>query len=279
MSISKAEVVNIEDHLDSSDARLLESLRRHGGEGAQVAVVLGSGLGGFAEALDNPKSIPYGELDGMPESRVPGHSGRLLLGELDGVKLIVQQGRVHLYEGCPARTVSRAVRAFAGLGCGACLLTNAAGGLVPEWGPGTLMRITDQINYQGQSSLQNFERSGTSPYDSELGSRLDQAAQAQGMELKSGVYCSVTGPSYETPAEIRMLRWMGAHAVGMSTAIEASAASAAGMRVVGVSCITNHAAGISQSPLSHDEVIAAGAEAAGRFEALLRCAISIFRDS
>lgn len=278
MPIYKDEVVNIEDHLDSADARLLESLRRYGGEEAEVAVVLGSGLGGFAEALENATSIPYEELDGMPESRVPGHSGRMLLGELDGVKLIVQQGRVHLYEGCPARTVSRAVRAFAGLGCRTCLLTNAAGGLVPEWDPGTLMRITDQINYQGQTSLRSFERSGSSPYDPELGARLDQAAQAEGIELKSGVYCAVTGPSYETPAEIRMLRWMGAQAVGMSTAIEASAASAAGMGVVGVSCITNHAAGISLSPLSHEEVIQAGAEAADRFEALLRCAIASFGD-
>jgi purine-nucleoside phosphorylase len=214
--------------------RLVAALRARGFEGARIAIVLGSGLGGFVERVERSMSVGYAELEGMPRSRVPGHAGRMVVGEIAGVRVIVQSGRVHLYEGWTEHEVTRAVRAFAALGCGAVILTNAAGGLRRQWRPGVLMRVRDHINLQGRTPLAREEAGGGRVYDEALGAALERGAVDAGVALESGVYAGLLGPSYETPAEIRMLGWMGADAVGMSTVAEALAGRAAGGRVAAV---------------------------------------------
>ncbi|MBL8863690.1 MAG: purine-nucleoside phosphorylase [Planctomycetes bacterium] len=253
--------------------RLADSLRAHGVEGARVALVLGSGLGAFVERVAGSTSIPYDAIDGLPGSAVPGHAGRLVLGEVGGVRVVVQQGRVHLYEGWSAHEVTRAIRAFARCGLRAVVLTNAAGGLRRAWTPPTLMRITDHVNLQGRTPLLPGEGAAANPYDEALGRALDDAAHARRLRLEHGVYAGVLGPSYETPAEIRWLSSFGADAVGMSTVCEAQAARAAGLRVAAVSCITNLAAGIAPGPLSHEEVMEVGRQASQRFCELLEEAL------
>jgi purine-nucleoside phosphorylase len=286
---------------------LVEELEPLGVGEARLAVVLGSGLGDFARRLDRARSIPYAELRGMPASTVPGHAGRLVLGELAGVRLVVQEGRRHRYEGARVEEVTRAVRAFAALGVGGLLLTNAAGGLRPEWTLPALMRVLDHVDLQagrrpgfsfetgavGRSNVahrrlqlpvgsdrSSGRRGGPdgdcAVYDADAGRAIDLAAKEAGIPIVHGIYAGLLGPSYETPAEIRMLRWLGADAVGMSTVAEAAAARLAGMRVAAVSCITNPAAGIASGPLSHAEVVAAGASAAERFAALLEAALPRF---
>jgi purine-nucleoside phosphorylase len=259
---------------DQADVeRLAASLRAHGCERFEVALVLGSGLGAFAERLERAQAVPFTALDGMPTSAVPGHAGRMHVGELGGARVLLQQGRAHLYEGWSTEQVTRSVRAFAALGCRALVLTNAAGGLRREWEPGTLMRMTDHVNLQGRAPLRPSERACGCAYDAALGARIDDAAREAGVGLERGVYAALLGPSYETPAEIRMLAALGADAVGMSTVAEAAVGRACGMRVAAISCITNHAAGIGDAPLSHDEVVATGKRAASRFAALLERAL------
>jgi purine-nucleoside phosphorylase len=253
--------------------RLAASLRAHGVEGARIALVLGSGLGEFATRVRPATTIPYDAIDGMPRSAVPGHAGKLVVGEVGGVRVVVQQGRVHLYEGWSAHEVTRAVRAFGAVGVRGLVLTNAAGGMRREWAPPTLMRISDHVNLQGRTPLLPGEGGSKATYDVELGEALDEAARASGVSLQRGVYAGVLGPSYETPAEIRFLRDFGADAVGMSTVCEAQAARAAGMRVVAISCITNPAAGFSAGPLNHAEVVEVGQRAAQRFCDLLEAAV------
>ena len=253
----------------SGTESLVRSLEEHGAGGARVAFVLGSGLGGFADRIQRARAIPYADLDGLPQSGVPGHAGRLVVGEIGGVRVLAQQGRVHLYEGWSAQEVTRAVRAFAALGVRVLVLTNAAGGIREGFRPGTLMRIRDHINLQGCSPLARSERGFGSPWDERAGAALEGAAREAGIELASGVYAGLLGPTYETPAEVRMLRWMGADAVGMSTVAEAIAGQASGLRVAGISCITNLAAGIGDGPLSHDEVIEVGKRTAQAFCTLL----------
>lgn len=248
---------------------LVASLKHHGVEGAQIALVLGSGLGVLAERITKAKAISYADIEGLPRSSVPGHAGKLIVGELNGVRVVAQQGRVHLYEGWSVFEITRAVRAFAGLGVGKIVLTNAAGGIARRFRPGTLMRITDHLNLQGRTPLENHQGGAGAPWDAGLGAALDRGAARAGVQLESGVYAGLLGPTYETPSEIRMLEWMGADAVGMSTVAEALAAHAAGMRVAGISCITNLAAGISAGPLSHDEVIEVGKQASTAFCSLL----------
>ena len=257
----------------AATAALAEELRTRGVGDARVALVLGSGLGVFAERLAGARAIPYAELEGMPKSAVPGHAGQLVTGTVRGVQVVVQQGRVHLYEGWSAFEVTRAVRAFAELGIGALVLTNAAGGLRPEWTPGTLMRVSDHLALQGASPLFAGERGARQIYSAEAAGALDAAAAEAGVQLECGVYVGLLGPTYETPAEVDMLRWMGADAVGMSTVAEAAVGAANGMRVAAVSCVTNPAAGISPTPLNHDEVVEAGRAAADRFCALLEAAV------
>ena len=250
-------------------ARLTDSLRRHGVGDARVAFVLGSGLGDFADRIERAQAIPYAELDGMPTSSVPGHAGRLVTGTLHGVPVVAQQGRAHLYEGWTAHQVTRCVRALVGLGVRDVVLTNAAGGLHDDWPVPTLMRITDHLNWQGRTPLAGHEASLGTPYDADAGAALEDAAAEVGVDLQHGVYGALLGPTYETPAEVRSLRWAGADAVGMSTALEALAAAAAGARVAAISCITNLAAGITGEQLNHDEVVEAGARAAADFARVL----------
>lgn len=259
-------------------ADLIEELRAHDVGRARIAFVLGSGLGAFADLVENAKVIPYDSIDAMPKSTVPGHAGELVLGEIAGVPVVLQKGRVHLYEGHSPRVITRCVRAFAALGVPNLVLTNAAGGIEPDWEVPTLMRITDHINMQGAAPLDRAEARVENPYDSGLGEALERAAGEAGVPLQSGTYFAVLGPSYETPAEVQMMRWSGASAIGMSTVQEASAAHAAGMRVAAVSTITNPAAGISKTPLNHEEVVEAGRLISERFCKLLAALVPLVAD-
>jgi purine-nucleoside phosphorylase len=228
----------------------------------RIGVVLGSGLGGFADTLEELIKIPYDELPHMPASAVPGHEGNLCFGRVAGVPVVCMQGRVHLYEGHAIDKVVQGVRTMGRLGVSAVLLTNAAGGLVPTWSPGDLMVVTDHLNLTGISPLtgRNDDALGprfpdmTGAYDADLRANLHAAATEAAIGLREGVYASVLGPQYETPAEVRMIRLLGANAVGMSTVHEVIALRHMGVRVGALSCITNLAAGISGQPLSHAEV-------------------------
>ena len=209
----------------------------------------------------------------MPGSTVPGHEGRFVIGRVDGVPVICQQGRVHLYEGWSAEVVTRAVRSFQVIGVRALILTNAAGGLTPGLPVPHLMRITDHLNRQGVTPLTPSQATVGVPYDSAVGVALEAAALESGVDLRHGIYVGLLGPSYETAAEIRMLQNLGAQAVGMSTVLEASAAAAAGLAVGAISCITNPGAGIEAAPLDHGEVVEAGRAIAADFARLLRSAV------
>ena len=251
---------------------LAGELEPHGVGEAELAFVLGSGLGGFVDGLERAREIPVEDLAHMPPSRVPGHAGRIVVGELAGVPVVAQLGRVHLYEGHTAAAVTRFVRALARLGTPGIVLTNAAGCLVPQWAPGSLMRLEDHLALQGRPALRGGEQGAGRVYDPALGAALDRAAAELGTPLHRGVYAGLLGPAYETPAEVAMLRWMGAHAVGMSTVAEATAARACGARVAAVSCLTNAAAGIAVEPLRHEDVVAVGGEAARRLGRLFHAA-------
>ncbi len=250
-------------------AALAEELAARGAGGRPLAIVLGSGLGMFTQRLVARSVIPALELEHLPQSRVKGHSGEIVLGELGGLPVIVQGGRVHLYEGRSPFEVTRSVRAFARLGVRAIVLTNASGGLVPQWAPGSLLRLTDHLNLQGRSPLRGDEGARVSPYDAELGVRLDEAARVLHIALERGVYAGLLGPSYETAAEVRALRALGAHAVGMSTVAEAGAARAAGLRVVALACIANPATGLGAEPLRHEDVLSVMRRSAEKLGALL----------
>jgi purine-nucleoside phosphorylase len=248
---------------------------------ASVGVVLGSGLGAFADRLENKAVVPYEEIPGFPISRVAGHAGRMVVGELSGpggpVTVATMQGRVHAYEGWPAAEVAFGARVLCALGVKAMLVTNAAGGINPEYGAGELVRITDHLNLTGQNPLcgPNDEKLGprfpdmSEPYDRRLGALLDEAARETGAPLRHGVYAGVLGPSYETPAEIRMLRTLGADLVGMSTVHEVIAAHHQGVPVAGISVVTNLASGLSTTRLTHEEVQRTAARVRTRLEALL----------
>jgi purine-nucleoside phosphorylase len=242
-----------------------------------AGVVLGSGLGGLAEAVDDPVPIPFSELPGWPAATAPGHVGRLVLGHLAGLPVVLLQGRFHLYEGNDPGLVVEPVLLFRRLGARLVVLTNAAGGVNPSFGPGTLMVIADHLNLTGRTPLlgPNADELGprfpdlTDVWAPSLRERLRAAAAAEGVELDEGVYAGLLGPQYETPAEVRMLRTLGADAVGMSTVLEAIAARWAGLEVCGVSLVTNAGAGYGGQPLSHEEVLAAGAEAGPRLARVL----------
>ncbi|HEX3264997.1 MAG TPA: purine-nucleoside phosphorylase [Candidatus Limnocylindrales bacterium] len=244
----------------------------------EVGIVLGSGLGGLADGLDDAVAIPFAELPGWPAATAPGHAGRLLLGHLGGKPVALLQGRFHLYEGNAPGLVVQPVLLFARLGARIALLTNAAGGLDPSFGPGTLMLISDHINLTGLNPLTgaNADTIGerftdlTDAWSPRLRERLRQAAGVEGVELEEGVYVGLTGPNYETPAEVRMYAAMGGHAIGMSTVMECIAARWAGLEVAGVSLVTNAGAGYTGEPLTHEEVMAAGAEAGPRLARVIR---------
>ena len=252
---------------------LVSSLHGLGLGSPKIAFVLGSGLGAFAERIQDARSIAYSEIEGLPRSSVPGHEGKLVAGVMNGVPIVCQQGRVHLYEGWSVEEVTRCVRALVELGVRGVVLTNAAGGVNETWPVPTLMRISDHMNFQGRSLVPPSRSGFQSPYDTALGEALDRASEESGVTLRRGVYAGLTGPTYETPAEVRMLRKMGADAIGMSTVNEALAARAAGARVAAISCITNLGAGITGEKLNHEEVVEAGREIAESFCKLLETAI------
>jgi len=254
-----------------------EWLRQHQCGDAAVAVVLGSGLGDFATHLDGAFSIPYGDIPHWPASRVIGHAGMLVCGTVAGKRVLALSGRVHHYEGHDLQAVTFAMRALGRLGVPRVILTNAAGGISPNCSRGALMVIDDHINLMGNNPLvgPNDERFGlrfpdmTNVYSPRLRRIADEAATAAGVAIQHGVYIAVLGPSYETPAEIRAFRTLGADAVGMSTAPEAIAARHMQMEVLGISCITNAAAGVFPEPLHHSEVMETAQQVKGQFIALL----------
>jgi purine-nucleoside phosphorylase len=244
----------------------------------EVGIVLGSGLGGLADELEDAIAIPFGELPGWPPATAPGHAGRLLLGRLGGKRVVLLQGRLHLYEGNDVGLVVQPVLLFHALGARIVVLTNTAGGLDPTFGPGTLMVMSDHINLTGRSPLigPNEDTLGprfpdmTDAWSPRLRASLHAAGGAEGIALREGIYVGLTGPMYETPAEVRMLAAMGGHAVGMSTVLECIAARWVGLEVCGISLVTNPGAGYSGEPLSHEEVLAAGAQAGPQLARVIR---------
>jgi purine-nucleoside phosphorylase len=243
----------------------------------RVGIVLDRDWPGLADVVGEPTVIPYAGVPGMPQPTVPGHRSEFVAGTLEGVPVILQRGRLHLYEGHDPATVVFPVRLMAGLGIEALILTNAAGGIRPAMRPPALMLITDHLNLTGRSPLVGPVPDGeqrfpdmSAAYDPALRALARAAAGAAGVTLHEGVYAGLLGPSFETPAEIRMLATLGADAVGMSTVLEVIAARARGLRVLGVSTITNPAAGITDRPLDHGEVLEAGRAVARDLEALVR---------
>jgi purine-nucleoside phosphorylase len=238
------------------------AIRARGALVPRVGVVLGSGLGAFADTLDGLVKIPFGDLPHMPVSRVVGHAGNLCFGHVRGVPVVCMQGRVHYYEGHPLWACVHGARVMARLGVDAVLLTNAAGGLDPSWSPGDLMVVEDHLNLAGANPLigPNDPALGprfpdlTQAYDARLREELHEVAREAGIPLRRGVYAWLTGPTYETPAEIRMLRVLGAQAVGMSTVPDVIALRHLGVGVGALSCVTNLAAGITGQVLDHKEV-------------------------
>jgi len=247
----------------------------------KIALVLGSGLGSFADELTDAVRIPYEKIPNFPRSTAVGHAGRLVIGKVEGVAVAAMQGRVHLYEGYSAREVAFAMRVFARLGSRSAILTNAAGGINLQFTQGALVVMRDHINLQGANPLvgPNDERFGprfpdmTQAYWSPYREIALEEAKRIGISVHEGVYAALLGPSYETPAEIRYLRTIGADLVGMSTVPEVIAARHMGIRVLGISCVTNMASGIVDRPLDHAEVLATGERVKGQFIALLRAVL------
>jgi len=259
-------------------AALLAAVRERTPLVPEVGIVLGSGLGSLADDLEDGVAIPFAELPGWPAATAPGHAGRLLLGRLGGRSVVMLQGRFHLYEGNDPGLVIQPVLLFGALGAKIVVLTNAAGGLDPSFGPGTLMVMTDHINLTGRSGLigPNADELGprftdlTDAWSPRLRRRLHAAAAAEDVEVREGIYVGLTGPTYETPAEVRMFAGLGGHAVGMSTVLECIAARWIGLEVCGVSLVTNAGAGYTGEPLTHEEVLESGAVAGPRLARVIR---------
>jgi purine-nucleoside phosphorylase len=259
-------------------AALVRAVRERSALVPEVGIVLGSGLGGLADDLEDAVAIPFADLPGWPAATAPGHAGRLLLGQLGGRPVVMLQGRFHLYEGNHPGLVIQPVLLFHALGARIVVLTNAAGGLDPTFGPGTLMVMRDHINLTGMTPLTgpNADALGprfndmTDAWSPRLRARLHAAALAEEVDLEEGIYVGLTGPSYETPAEVRMLAGLGGHAVGMSTVLECIAARWVGLEVCGVSLVTNAGAGYTGAPLTHEEVLESGLTAGPRLARVIR---------
>jgi purine-nucleoside phosphorylase len=248
-----------------------------GAHAPRLVITLGSGLSDIATALEGARRLPFAAVPGFPEPRVPGHRGELVAGTLAGTPVLVQAGRLHLYEGHAPATVVLPVRVYHRLGVHILVMTNAAATLRPTLAPGSLMLITDHINFTGRNPLigpvvPDEERfpDMSAPYDDELAARARAAAEDVRVPLAAGVYAGLLGPSYETPAEIRMLARLGADAVGMSTVPEVITARARGMRTLGISMITNLAAGLSTGPIAHADVLETGRGVAAALAAILQ---------
>jgi purine-nucleoside phosphorylase len=248
----------------------------------RLGLILGSGLGGFADGLADPIAINYGDIPGFPVSRVHGHSGRLVFGTRGGVPCVAMQGRAHVYEGHSAAAAAFPARVLIALGARTLIITNAAGGINAAWPPGTLMMIRDHLDLLRDHPLRgiNDDRVGprfpdmTNAYAPALRAIAKEVAASAGIPLEEGVYVAMPGPTYETPAEVRMLRTLGADATGMSTVPEVIVANHMGGRVLGISCITNQAAGITGAALSHDEVTETATRVRATFERLIEGIIS-----
>jgi purine-nucleoside phosphorylase len=241
-----------------------------------AAIVLGSGLGGLADRIRDAVRIPFHDIPGFPPATVEGHAGALIIGTLGGKPVVCLAGRFHLYEAHPAAVAVFPIRLVHALGARTLIVSNAAGGIRRTFAPGTLMRIDDHINLMNRHPLSGPAQPGeprfpdmSAPYDRDLGAQLDAVANRMHLRLDVGVYCGLLGPTYETPAEVRMLEKLGADAVGMSTVPEVIMARTLGMRCVGVSLITNAAAGHTTALLDHAEVLHESKEAAGRFQSLI----------
>lgn len=250
----------------------------------KVALVLGSGLGNYADSMDVKAEISYSEIKDFPVSTVPGHAGKFIFGYVGEVPVVCMKGRVHYYEGYPISDVVLPTRLMKMMGAGILFLTNASGGINTSFGAGDFMLIRDHISCFAPNPLigQNVDEFGvrfpdmSTVYDRELQDKIRKAAKDNGINLKEGIYAQLTGPSFESPAEIRMLRTLGADAVGMSTVVEAITANHMGMRICGISCVSNLAAGLSDSPLTHEEVQEAADKAAPLFKKLITESIVSF---
>ena len=251
----------------------------------KVAVVLGSGLGNFAKVVDVKAELPYSEIEGFPVSTVPGHAGKFIFGYINEVPVVLMQGRVHYYEGYPITDVVLPARLMKMMGAEVLFLTNASGGINPAFHAGSLMLIQDHISLFAPNPLigPNIEELGTRfpdmshVYDEDLQGIIRETAKENDIELFEGVYAQLTGPSFESPAEIQMLHKLGVSAVGMSTVVEAIAANHMGMKICGVSCVSNLAAGMNSAPLTHEEVQEAANAVAPKFEKLLVESITKFK--
>lgn len=247
----------------------------------RIALVLGSGLGGFADELENAVRIPYGDIPFFPRTTAVGHAGTLVIGTIAGIAVAAMQGRVHLYEGYSPQQVTFPIRVFGRMGVQSVVLTNAAGGINPSYGRGALVVICDHINLQGQNPLvgANEDRFGprfpdvTDAYNAELRNYALEESEQLGDNIHEGIYAAMLGPSYETPAEIRFLRTIGADLVGMSTVPEVIVARHMEVEVLAISCVTNMAAGLSGEKIKHEEVLETGERVRGKFLALLRAVL------
>jgi purine-nucleoside phosphorylase len=247
-------------------------------ETPRVAIVLGSGLGGFADDFEDAVGIPYEDIPGFSRSTAQGHAGKLVVGKIDQVPLLAMQGRVHYYEGYSLEQVTFPIRTFKLLGIKTLILTNAAGGVNVQLSQGALMVISDHLNLMGDNPLRGASDSRFGPrfpdmtavYSPELQEIVIEEARGLNVEVRRGIYAALSGPSYETPAEIHLMRNFGADAVGMSTVPEAIVARHMDIEVLGISCITNMAAGISDEPINHEEVMATGDRVRATFTQLLR---------
>ena len=262
----------------------LASVRKRTDFKPEVALILGSGLGDYADEIQIETTIDYTEIEGFPTSTVAGHKGRFVFGYVKNVPVVIMQGRVHYYEGYPMTDVVLPTRLMGMMGAKKLFLTNAAGGVNPNFKPGDFMMITDHISTFVPSPLrgENIDELGTRfpdmshVYDKDLQQIIRETAKENGIYLQEGIYTQLTGPSFESPAEIRMLRTLGCDAVGMSTVVEAIAANHMGMRICGISCISNLAAGMTDQPLNHEEVQEAADMAAPRFKKLVTESVKKF---